>query len=251
MTTQGTPSGRIIRRVVLVGVALMLAGMAGLWFMFSSPPIWWPAAGVLPPDAAERAAALERGASRVLSESRDESTSWTISISEADANAWLTHRLQRWAENRGIEMPVDAAAQGGIQSRLRVHFDGGRLRLGAEIDGRILSLSAIPAVDGAALSLREPRFSIGRVEFSTSRTAGLAGMLATRLGSGLSEDRCDQFRGLLDGSRALADPARLRMDDGREVSLLQIRFEGDRLLITCRTSMPGSSESDHHPPQTN
>lgn len=196
---------------------------------------------MLPPDAAERAAALERGGARALSEPREGSQPWTIAISEPDANAWLTHRMKRWAENREIDAASLTTADGKDIPPPRVHFDRGRIRLGVEINGRVIGFSTVPAVESDALFCREPRFFMGRLELSAAQSAALASTLTARLGPGITNENREFVEALLEGSTPLFQPATFPLDDGRTISVLRIVVEDDRLLFTCQTSKAGKT----------
>jgi hypothetical protein len=230
---QSRPPKRTLRWLSLIALLFIVGATITLWLLFTTPPSWWATAGTLPSDAADRASALERGGSRALSEPRDSSEPWTISIAQQDANAWLAHRLKAWAENREIE--VFTTDVGEIQPP-RVQFEGGRVRVGVEVDGRVVGLAAIPIIVNDGLYLRQPRFFIGKVEFSTGLTARLAGLLAGRMGSTAAAEHRAFVRSMLEGTAPALESNAFRLDDGRMVRVVRVEVEGDRLLITCRTS---------------
>ncbi|MBL8745873.1 MAG: hypothetical protein JNK58_05890 [Phycisphaerae bacterium] len=229
---------RIFAWVGVVVFVMMCVGGWGVW-RAASRPVWWGRAGMLPGDAAERGSALERGGARALSEARDDSERWTVSVAEADANAWLAHRLDRWLANRGSEWAAAVKTEGAAGASRRVDFDGRRVRLGFEVDGVVVGLSAVPEVEGGALWLRDPRWFVGRIELAASGARWLNRVLVDRVGGRVSSEGRERLRGALDGSRALFEPASMPLDDGRVVMLVEVRVEADRLLLTCRTLMEG------------
>lgn len=231
-----TPRQRILKWFSLVLLLFILCASITLWLLLTTPPAWWHVSGTLAPDSADRAAALERGGSRALSEPRESENPWTISIAPQDANAWLAHRLKAWAENREIEA---FTADGRDIPPPRLHFDQGRIRLGVEVEGRVVGLTATPIVEHGALFLRGPRFFIGRVELSRNQTASLAGFLSSRFGPTISAEHRAIIESVLTGTEPVLERIAFNLDDGRRVSLVHVEVERDRLLITCRTTPAG------------
>lgn len=219
-------------------MALALVVTFAVWWLATSTPTWWSGAGTLPDNAAERAEALERGGTRALSDARDESKPWTVSIAEADANAWLAHRLRQWAENRGFEANI-TSADGSPLPPPRVEFEHGRIRLGIETGGRIVGLSAVPALDHGALFIRDTSLFLGRINLPSAWTRKSADEIVERLLPDADDEVRSLVRAFMRGDEPIANPARFDLGDEREVILERILIEDDRLLLTCRTVLAG------------
>jgi len=188
----------------------------------SRAPVWWEPAGKLEVDAADRAEGLERGVMRALYEVRPSNEPWTVELREADANAWLARRLDRWLRNREIKNPAEA---------WRVKFADGRVLAGAKASmatGRYPWVSLTPEVtaDGK-LMLSSARWGIGRTEFST------ADSVATMIESALGNDAA-RVMAMMRGDEAVGD-AMVKLDDGRRVELQRIEVGDGWVRLTAWT----------------
>lgn len=226
------------RRVGLCALAIvcLLVVVAGwLWWFVAAAPAWWADAGRLAPDAVQRAEALERGLTRVLHEPRAPGERWSVSLSEADANAWFAERFTKWAANRGA--PWAEALRDGRVSPPRILFAPGSLSVGCVTSQgwgkRVISVTFRPVLatgdDGAErLFISDGRVSMGRLAVDADAVSGLierfdSGRAAGSPGPDVS--------GFLSGRLPLVSPADFSLDDGRSVRLLAVTVEEGRLIL--------------------
>lgn len=233
------PSRRVL--FVLIGfttAALAAALILRAWWVTAAYPGWWAESGRLPADAAERAEALERGITRAIHEPRAPDEPWTVSLTEADANAWLAHRMLAWAANRGMEW--ESFFSDDRAEPPRAHFEDGRICIGVVVrtgwGRRVLVVSFAPKVsadstDRPILLATDARFAIGR--FSLDHRDARRGIIEN-----LPVRMSPEVQGMLDGVQPIVSPAVLDLDGSRRISLLDLRVEPGRLLITSMTSSP-------------
>lgn len=102
---------RSLRRLALWAAACTVTFAVLFAFAFSRAhrqPAWWhqSVADTTP----QQAESFEHALLAQLTRVRDSSDSWSAALSEADLNAWLTHRLAAWITNRGLTSPLPAGA---------------------------------------------------------------------------------------------------------------------------------------------
>ncbi len=258
--------GRRRRLAILLGllacfIATPLLVALGL---SRATPAWWTRVQTLAPDAASQAESLEAAAMAQASlvrpgattDGRWRSEPWSVSLSEADANAWLGERLPRWVESRGDEVrwprPVRAV-------RVAFHEDSiwlGALVLDAAADGNaaasigpardpqdqpasVLSVALTPRMDDAGqLWLAAGSVGVGRLTLppGTLRWAQHHPRASPLLPTTLADQ--PELAALLDVLRG-ATPASIEpslgLGDGRRVRLLNIKAREGRLELTCQT----------------
>lgn len=228
-------SARIRKRkrllIALTTLGVLMALLAAVLFYGSrAAPAWWYRAGRLPADASERAAAMERGAVSLIHAARPDEPAWSVALEEADANAWLEHRLAGWLANRGSGPP------GFVP---RVAFDDGRLRIGLGMERKRVMWMVFgvvfmaPAQDDPAgmpevwLSLEQA--GVGRIPVPSVFVKQVALPVMDRAMAGwLASDDEERLR--------LRLPT-LELSDGRRVRVLGVSVEAGRVtfdLITDR-----------------
>lgn len=220
---------------VITGVILAVTLLALPYATLTrATPRWWseapaaaPASGARAPGAHDIAQRLENTLTTELHRGRPAHTEWTLTLTEADANAWIQSRLARWLAHRDAALARDLP-------EIRVRFEHGRIRLGARQYDRVI---------GCALHLNvDDRGSIrAHLRDATVGRAPLPGALARALARDAIPERLrddpDAAR-VLDAvlSGAASEPnASIRLDDGRHVRIVGLRIEPGALVLTCVT----------------
>lgn len=236
--TANGPRGRSwVPWFALASAAVLLAVLGVVWRASNATPDWWQPASALSPDAPDRAGALERGATRAIYEPREQpETPWTVSITQHDANAWLTHRLHPWLESRGIAWAEDQQTPAAGPPVPRVRFEQGVVRLAVQAGGRVVGLASKPAVEHGAIVLRDTVLLLGTIELK----GGMGTLAARRVWGRLLADLAPHERDSLvaaltgQGGAVVRDPV-LDLDDGRSVRLIAIEVREGELRLTCAT----------------
>jgi hypothetical protein len=250
------PRHRVLRRVG-VGVALVLCalttgGLVALGLSRSTPR-WWTRVEVMDAASVAQAEALEAAALAQASlvrpgartGARWQSEPWSISLSEADANAWLGERLPRWVQSRADEDGRRGWPEG--VRHVRVVFREGAVWLAAlvrEQEGNepadtVLSVAVGPTVDASgklwveARSVGVGRLTLPPMVLSPARDdPARAPMLPSAIAS---RPEIAALLDILAGDAPASVEPRLALGDGRRVRLLSIHAREGRLELTCRT----------------
>ncbi len=246
-------------RAIAISTGLCLAAAAALLLVIASSlsraaPSWWRQYA-LDTELRDRATAVENAAVSQFYRARpadpamdpdndDEpwrSAPWSIALRDEDASAWLTARLREWVES-------DAAIEGWPEGlgQPQVHFENGRLRLGADLrferGQRVVSVAITPEFrEDGSLWLLTDWVHIGRLPLP-------AGPMLARAGEAIEEEMpaelADElavdaeragFFDILRGRAPLARRPELRLDEGRAVRLLGLRLMDGRIEIDCQT----------------
>ncbi|MGP1345156.1 MAG: hypothetical protein ACTS3F_00625 [Phycisphaerales bacterium] len=228
--------------IALTAAGVLVAALAA-WLFFASRarPLWWIDAAALPQDSAERAAALERGATTALHTVRDDDQDpWGVAMDQDDANAWLRHRLNPWLANRGITAPPFEP---------RVAFAPGELRIGLGMEPRRIMWAVFDVSfdDGSAapggesslrLSLRET--GVGRVPVPR--------VFVRRVGEPALRSALGQWVRFEDAGDIILRMPGLGLADGRAVRIVDIEFEDQRIIFRCITERAGNPAPPATPP---
>ncbi len=230
--------------VLFGGALLLVAVLSYAHDLTRRIPEWWAGEITIDPDAAQQ---VENGLVAHISAVRPvaaglgagepwHSEPWSVSLREDDANSWLNARLPAWLLNKKspIHWPREVAS-------LRVRFEDGQIRLGAEVlDGTervIAGVTLAPEMrpDGS-LWLRSSGVNVGALP-APGWAVGLtrlafAGHIPAEVRD-LPETRA--FFGSLSGDNAIFQNALARIDGGRRVRLLAIAPRQGRLDLTFRT----------------
>lgn len=223
------------------GLALCLAGAAlAILLLTDATPEW--AAGASVPDATT-AESFEHAVVRHLTAVRDQDPSppshakaawtsvpWSVSLSDDDLRAWLSHRLEPWARNRGLLdlWPPDT-------SHPILVCDEGVLHVGVRLggpSGRLVHVTCIPRLaDDGSLWLTPSAAGVGRLHLPPRwvLSDGLIGSGADAQTSRLLES--------LRGERALVAEALIPLEGRRRVRVLDLSPHPGRLEVRCRTEL--------------
>lgn len=228
-----------IRRRYLVGAALLVIAAISVVALLSlslaaQAPPWWRSVDAADPTTITLAEDVERGVFNALHRSRPGGEAWTVSISAAQANAWLNVKMPRWLENRRISMPKRVA-------EIQAEFESSVVALGVRLitdDGEhYVSATVTPTLgEDDSLWMVIAGAKAGRLDLPSGWTVS---RLRDWLPPEVRERESTQV--VLDALAGLAPlfpDASVRLEDGRRVRLVEIRPEGGKLYITCITEAP-------------
>jgi hypothetical protein len=242
-------------------VFLMVAGAAALvfvlaigvtafvtWRLAGQTPAWWHPANPSDPAVDASARSFEnsvsdqvhrvRPATPTAADAPANAATWTMTLKEPDANAWLMARLENWLLNRNERVAWPAGA-----SRPQVAFEPGKIRLGFEFKeasaskGRVLSVALVPSIDAqGALWLGLESISIGRFPIPGDAVSQGGAMIESRLPAEMQQNPdTARFIKALAGKSPLSDKAVAKLSDGRRVQMVRITPKTGELEIECRT----------------
>lgn len=229
------------RRYLLLALALAAAAVAVALALASSTPDW--AARPPTPGDPRLAEAFEHAVIRQLTAPRDgdprlagpddswASFIWSVSLNEADVQAWLSHRLHPWAENRGLlrEWPP------GVSAPI-VAFTQGEVLVGVRVDGRLLHFTCAPRVaEDGGLWLDTTGAGVGGLSLPPELVLPL---LPDVVASPSADP--DGKSGLLQalrGDRPLVAAPIIPLEGRRRVRILKLTPSPGRLDVTCQTEI--------------
>jgi len=225
-----------VASILGLAAALTIALLAAVSLARLSPA-WWRTVEAANPDTVALAQRIERGVVSHVHSLRPEGEPWTVSISAAQANAWLNTKLRDWMASRDVAWPERVA-------ELQADFNEGEFRIGARISGdsdadRIVAATAVPTVDErGALWLPLDAARAGRLDLPR-------GWTVARLREWLPEETLGaeavaRVLDALSGDAPLFQSASIKLEDGRRVRLVRITATGGKLLLTCETDPPGA-----------
>lgn len=231
--------GQIARRALLVvtlaaiGVGT-IAVVAALTLMEKAPQ-WWRSVDPADPATIDLAEQVERGVVSQVHRSRAPGEQWTVSVTAAQANAWLNVKLPRWMANQSAGWPPRLR-------EVQVHFTpdermsfGARIR-GVDTDRVVAATVRLRIDDDGALWILTPVAHAGRLDLPSDWTiAQLREWIPAEMNERLP---VQQVLDALAGAAPLFPEAVIKLEDGRRVRLLDLRPEYGRLLITCMTEAP-------------
>lgn len=177
--------------------------------------------------AFENAVLTQLSAVRPSEEGRtDRSAPWRVALSEADINAWLTHRLPGWLanQNEAFEWPRRVR-------EIRAACENGSVHIGVQIDGSLVSIEASPQFDQrGALWLMVRAVRLGRLQLPASWV--LSGVVPREA---LQQPEVREAIDMAMGRRPLMPEAVFPVDEARRVRLLELEPRRDRLDVAART----------------
>jgi hypothetical protein len=204
------PKSRLLRVMAITAavaaatfVTLLLVGRS----MLRAEPGWWAqTAPIVEPAAAERLenhVVADASGVRPLTRDRSDLVSepFTITIDEAEANAWLGTRLGDWLRSRGVPERFED---------VRVSFEPGEVLIGARIDGGRTAWASVPTpLREGEDPLAGASFYVGRVP--VPRTVVLEAIKGTN-----------------------TPPHVVRIDEARSMRILKVEAGEGVLTVTAR-----------------
>jgi hypothetical protein len=233
--------GASVSGVVILGIAVFVA-----FQLAGENPEWWRPLNPNDERTVQAAQTVEIDVTNALHRSRPSTPerppeSWTISVGEAEANAWLAARLREWLANQD-----DAFAWPAELSEPQIDFRDGKVVIGAGFKrGKsldVLAVTLLPRTDkDGALWLEAESVSIGKLSIPASwALSGSASFIKDRLPEHLlDKPEGKRVLNVLSGKEPVTKSAILKLSDGRCVRVLALRANDNALLVTCRTEPPG------------
>lgn len=244
--TPRSPLRRLLKVLGAIVVVFILAAGIGMfysWRLANQAPEWWHPVNPSDPAVDRAARSVENTITDQLHRARPAPTNgaapstWTITIKDDEANAWLAARLKEWMLNRHDSLSWPAGA-----SEPQVSFQDGIAMLGLEFTDprsskqRVVAAGLAPQIDEQGLWLRLESFSIGRLMLPGSAATEAGSMLEDRLPASVKENPdAKAFIEALSGKRPLVREAIMKLSDGRRVQLMRITPRAGELEIECRT----------------
>lgn len=211
----GAPGRRVPGRWLIAALAIVMGATGTLWWLGSSPPMWWSPPAASDSDADRRARELESNLTAEIHRIRPADERWAVALRDADVNAWLAIRLPAWRDfDASIPWPPDAGLA-------QVRFGPGQVQVAIDREGTIWSAVVEPAV------------AADRV--ACPPTHGGVGALPIPFGASLALD-------LLNGGTDAASrgsPRTFRLGDGRTVEITDIEVREGELLLQFVTRPRG------------
>ncbi|MBC7772053.1 MAG: hypothetical protein H7210_06135 [Pyrinomonadaceae bacterium] len=155
-----------------------------------------------------------------------------MSLTCADANAWLAARLKEWVVNQDGSFTWPSEL-----SSLQVDFRDGEIVFGAGLmyrgAVRVVSLTMTPRVDDkGALWIPATSFAIGKLGVPSSLVESIL-RSSLPANSAKNESTAKLFDALA-GKAPISESPVMKLSDGRRVLVVGIRSEQGRLLVTCK-----------------
>lgn len=245
-----------IKRLVLCGAILVIVLILVAVAMLLHRPAWFDSRLTPPSDSQKRGSELESAILRELTRVRPDKTGgrvnanpdearertsehtlagnsyvsevWAVSIMESDINAWLSARLPAWLQSREISMP-DAI------SSMRIMLEENQAFIAAEYAGPPSVILTQPIT----FTITPSRDLAIELSSISSGAMPLPGLTLTTL---LPKDLLGSLIGKApnngpDSSQnhITIPNARLGLEDGRAVRILDIKILSGRLELTCQT----------------
>lgn len=220
-------------RILLVVVALSTALGVHSYSLSRAAPPWWEGAAAAP-DGAELAERLERFIVSEMHKGRPNGEPWTISLDEAHANAWLEHRMPRWLAHRDARLVENLPD-------VRVRLGRDAVRIGAERDERVLSLTITIDADEHGSRAHVRSFHVGRLPLpgAFARAAALEALPRALRG----HPDAARVVAAFDNDDAIRDPISFRLDDGRRVRLVGVALIDRAVECTFVTERPNGDRA--------
>jgi len=234
-----------------VGVSALVAFFFfTLYALTHAAPAWWRSRRPADPVAIKAAEEVENGLVTEFSSVRPgdpkfqprpgqswQSEKWSVSLSEADANAWLNERLRTWITTKDSKVRWPEEVQ-----EVQVEMVEGVLHIGTKVrtsaGSRVVALSVRPNVHaGGSLWMPAEGVQIGTIPLPSSFVLEWAERAVRELFPDSKTARVDTQNVLeaFQGKSALVRDPVVKLEGGRHVRLLGIATREGRMDLTFRT----------------
>ncbi|MFK7960762.1 MAG: hypothetical protein AB8G96_09570 [Phycisphaerales bacterium] len=225
--------GRWLRRLMISLALTVVIAIIALVLLRRAlgPPQWYA-----PPKGAEAEALAEKveySVVEVLHRVREPGEPWSVRVTDAEANAWLSERLPEWARQQGADAWPAALRPPQVQcagEQLTVAMVAGRGPVNVSATA-VLGLAGPKIVDVPELTVVS--VDVGRGPFGASALKELAAITGDDAAAEVADDPAAWL------NRRLQDwldaGAYLRLVDGREVGLRDVRFDEGAMVLTFVT----------------
>ena len=166
---------------------------------------------------------------------------WAIAMDPADINTWLEHQGPRWAENLGKGRMEERWPAALVAVRVSIAPDQ-TLRVGALVRQdaaamRTYAMRATPEIRADGLWLTTHEVEVGQLAVRAPWVLEQAHRVVRQMVPADVRD-LPNLEVLLDaasGTRPLISSPVVRLADRRRVRILELRCEGERVVLTCQT----------------
>jgi hypothetical protein len=240
---------RRARRLVVGGaIGLVFAGCVVVLIALTlvrSTPSWWQTVLREDPNTVELAVTVEKNLINLINEHRPfpgaagepwKSKPWSVSLTPADANAWLNVRLPKWLVNQQREFHWPRNL-----SDLQVDFAPDEITVGARVRSgdryQVLTATLRPRIEGGGkVWLPASWVNLGRLSVPASwvlerARSGAADYVPPTLRNLEQTQRL--FRAF-EGREPITDRSIFSWD-GNFVRILDVQPEAGQVVITCQT----------------
>lgn len=239
---------------IVIALTLLVGGiLAGLAAKSAADaaPAWWRSVDPESPQTLRSARDLqnevitqlhwtERGADpgfQPASARQMRSGEWTMRLGEEEVNAWLNVEFPKWVVNQmaGAKWP-------GSLRDLQVNFREGQAQVGVRIVGdgrdRYLSATLHPRIEAdGSLWVTAAWVRVGRLPLPADWAIAGAVQWQAELAELMADSpEARQVVEALQGAGPLFDAAVIRLEDGRQVHVLELEITEGVLAVTCRTT---------------
>lgn len=249
MAEHGTRDiARITRTVGIFALTALFFFTA--YSLTHAAPAWWRSRRPADAAAVKAAEEVENGLVTQFSSVRPgdpkfeprpgqswQSEKWSISLSEADANAWLNERLRKWITTQDTKVRWPEEVQ-----EVQVEMVEGELHIGTKVrtsgGSRVIAMSVRPSVrtDGS-LWMPADGVQLGTIPLPSSLVLEWAERAVRELFPESNAARADT-QNVLDafqGKSAMVRDPVVKLEGGRRVRLLGILVRDGRIDLTFRT----------------
>ena len=229
----------VLATVVMVLVAVAIAGGVAAWRLTWLQPAWWPADVVANEQTRTLADLVEFRIAEEVHKVRPDARPWRLRVRDDHVNAWLVSRLPEWlAHSENVEWPSQLGTprvrfgEGGVTIGLSFDDDGHRRYVVADLEPQI--------VDGR-LSLALNGVSLGRLWIPGASIQTLIEHYSDVVPEGFIED--PSVRRIID---LLVKEQRFEpsfdLTDGRKVRLVDVVSGDGEMIIECETLLARPGE---------
>lgn len=221
-----------------------------LYALTHAAPSWWRSRRPADPTAIRAAEAVENGLVTQFSSVRPgdpsfqprpgqswQSEKWSVSLSEADANAWLNERLPKWITTHDAKVRWPEEIQ-----EIQIEMIEGELHVGTKVrttsGPHVVAMNLRPIVrsDGSLWSPMDG-LQLGTIPLPSSLVLDWAERAVVELfpDSHVARTGTQTVLDAFQGKAALVRDPVVKLEGGRRVRLLGVATREGRLELTFRT----------------
>ena len=218
----------VLAAIIILGVGVGFV----IWRLMDVAPSWYA-----PPNAADQSVIdlADRVEYRLVQETQRirpaQDDRWSLRITDAQINAWLSARLSKWIMHQtGSPWPAEV---GTPQVNFSPRGISITLPLMHELKTRYVTVRVKPTIQSGTLRLELQRVAIGRVGLPGEAVANLLQTIAESAPGAMDHPQIKTTLDWLD-RREHIDPV-LELEDGRRIRLLNIRLDHGSVDVTAQT----------------
>jgi hypothetical protein len=254
--TPGPPSARVLardarprtptpaqrrrraRRIALAAAATLAIAAAGAcWIAATTRPAWFDRTD---PDRLfdqprRAAVSLENRVSSALTSNRPDGSPWTLRIEEAEANAWLAHRLRAWLEREAPDALPDTVRRVAIDFRkdsIAVGVDHAERPAALRRERDVITVRAQPRINA---DTRQLTINPGALSVNSLTVPHAAAAIAQPLLSRALAERLESLTATL-GADHPPSALAIRIDERRVARIRAIAIDEDAAVLSLVTT---------------